>query len=247
MADWRDYPTIRAGEIGWLTEVDMIEIDRVMIEDLHITLIQMMENAGRNLARLIIDRYSPATATVLAGSGGNGGGGLVAARHLANHGVAVRVTTSRPRPELTPIPAHQLDIIERMAASGASVVIESEPQRSEVVVDALIGYSLKGAPRGLIADLITRTPVLGDIVVSLDTPSGVDVTNGSVPGVAVTADATLTLALPKIGLGGSAHTGDLYVGDISVPPGAYAPLGVAGVPDFGRGPIYRVIGVSDSD
>ena len=81
------YPTSSPEELGWLTATQMLEVDRIMIEDLEIELIQMMENAGRNLAQLILDRYNPDTVTVLAGSGGNGGGGLVAARHLANRGV----------------------------------------------------------------------------------------------------------------------------------------------------------------
>ena len=73
------YPEVSADELGWLDEPQMVEVDRVMIEDLGIELLQMMENAGRNLATLIIDRFAPGSVTVLAGSGGNGGGGLVAA------------------------------------------------------------------------------------------------------------------------------------------------------------------------
>jgi NAD(P)H-hydrate epimerase len=49
----------------------------------------MMENAGRNLADLALRRFSPSTVVVLAGSGGNGGGGLVGARYLANRGATV--------------------------------------------------------------------------------------------------------------------------------------------------------------
>jgi NAD(P)H-hydrate repair Nnr-like enzyme with NAD(P)H-hydrate epimerase domain len=37
----------------------MREVDRAMIEDLHIELVQMMENAGRNLAELAIARFKP--------------------------------------------------------------------------------------------------------------------------------------------------------------------------------------------
>ncbi|MFW6034295.1 MAG: NAD(P)H-hydrate epimerase, partial [bacterium] len=70
-----------------LTADQMREIDRIMIDELHIDLIQMMENAGRSLADLAQRRYAPADAVVLAGPGGNGGGGLVAARHLANRGI----------------------------------------------------------------------------------------------------------------------------------------------------------------
>jgi len=42
-----------------LTTEQMREVDRVMVEDLHIELVQMMENAGRSLAGLAIDRFSP--------------------------------------------------------------------------------------------------------------------------------------------------------------------------------------------
>jgi NAD(P)H-hydrate epimerase len=72
------HPTIHRDDVAWITEADMIEVDRVMIEDLHIEQVQMMENAGRNLARLALDLATPARVAVAAGSGGNGGGGLVA-------------------------------------------------------------------------------------------------------------------------------------------------------------------------
>lgn len=67
-------PTVLAGEIVWLSEADMVEVDRVMIEDLHIELVKMMENAGRILAQLTLELFSPAPAVVVAGSGGIGAG-----------------------------------------------------------------------------------------------------------------------------------------------------------------------------
>jgi NAD(P)H-hydrate epimerase len=67
----------------------MVEVDRAMIEDYHIELIQMMENAGRNLAHLARTRFlsgNPRGREIVAlvGNGGNGGGALVAARRLHN-------------------------------------------------------------------------------------------------------------------------------------------------------------------
>jgi NAD(P)H-hydrate epimerase len=228
------YPTVTADDIGWLTEAQMIEVDRVMIEDLHIELIQMMENAGRNLARLAIDLAAPSTVTVYAGSGGNGGGGLVAARHLANAGVDVSVVLSRSPADFKVVPHHQLDIITRMG-----VPVLDSPRSSDVALDALIGYSLKGAPRGRTADLITALPGHSGTVISLDAPSGLDVSTGQTPGVVVRAAATLTLALPKSGLRSETTVGDLYLADISVPPSVFADLGVIS-PDFSKAQILRI-------
>src|SRR5262249_58370637 len=96
----------------------MRAVDRAMVEDLHIELVQMMENAGRNLAELAITRFAPDSVTVLAGPGGNGGGGLVAARHLANRGCQVQGVLSQPR-RLTPGPAHHAHILARMGVTLA--------------------------------------------------------------------------------------------------------------------------------
>ncbi|MEO8264566.1 MAG: NAD(P)H-hydrate epimerase [Ilumatobacteraceae bacterium] len=181
-------------------------------------------------------RFRPRTVTVLAGSGGNGGGGLVAARHLANAGVDVSVALGQPPNALAPVPSHQYDIIERI---GVSVI--DEPARADVVIDAQIGCSLRGAPRGRIGELVERIGDLGDRVVALDTPSGMDVTTGSVPGVAVTADLTMTLGLPKIGLRGQDRVGELYLADISIPPSVYAAIGVGPAPDFTSSSILRVL------
>jgi NAD(P)H-hydrate epimerase len=231
-----DYPTARPDEIGWITEAQMIEVDRVMVEDLRIELIQMMENAGRSLAQLIIDRLNPRAVTVLAGSGGNGGGGLVAARHLANRGIDVTVTLAVAHDALSPVAARQFDILRRMG-----VPERAEPRHADVVIDALIGYSLRGAPRGRSAELIERIGDVGDRVVALDNPSGVNVTDGSVLGAAVRADMTMTLALPKIGLRESAQVGQLYLADISVPPSVYEAMGVGPAPDFTTSTIIGVL------
>lgn len=203
-----------------LTADQMREVDRVMVDDLHIGLIQMMENAGRNLADLAQHRYLPAEVVVLAGPGGNGGGGLVAARHLANRGVQVRVVLASEDPKL-PAVKRQLDILRRM-----DVPLSAEPpDHSDLVVDALLGYSLRGNPHGRAASLIAWANAGSTPVLSLDTPSGLDVTTGAAATPCIRADATLTLALPKLGLVGSPQVGELYLADISVPAQVYARFG----------------------
>ena len=85
----------------------MAEVDRLMIEEYHISLLQMMENAGRCLAVLARDRFlegnpSGKRMMILAGSGGNGGGALVCARRLHGWGAEVEVYTSTPREQMKP-------------------------------------------------------------------------------------------------------------------------------------------------
>ena len=214
-------PEIPLAAVPAVTVDQMREVDRIMVEDLLIELVQMMENAGRNLAQLAIERFHPASVVVLCGPGGNGGGGLVAARHLANRGVLSSVALSNPD-RLAPVPAHQLEIVEHM---GVPVLPEPEP--ADLVIDALIGYSLMGDPHERTADLIGWANEADAPVLALDTPSGLDVTTGRPATPCVTATATMTLATPKIGLLDPTQVGELYLADISVPPAIYERLGLS--------------------
>src|SRR5208337_1047865 len=57
-----------------------------------ISLLQLMENAGRNIAEEIISRFPKGKkVTIFCGLGGNGGDGFVAARHLLDAGYRVTV------------------------------------------------------------------------------------------------------------------------------------------------------------
>jgi NAD(P)H-hydrate epimerase len=212
--------TVEGRDVPALTADQMREVDRAMVEDLHIELIQMMENAGRSLAQLAIARFAPVRVTVLAGPGGNGGGGLVAARHLLNRGCTVAVTLSDPD-GLTVVPAHQADIL-----GGMGAVMTQRPAPADLVVDALIGYSLRGDPTGQAATLIEWANQQPAPILALDTPSGLDVTTGVAGTPHIQATATLTLALPKIGLIDSSAVGELFLADISVPAIVYQRMGL---------------------
>jgi NAD(P)H-hydrate epimerase len=206
--------TIPWSHIPALTAEQMGEVDQVMVSDLRIELVQMMENAGRSLAELAMGLFTPASVTVLAGNGGNGGGGLVAARHLANRGVQVGVVVARQ--DLAGVADHQLDILRRM-----EIALRDEPGAGDLVLDAIIGYGLRGDPRGRAADLIEWANGVEAPVLALDTPSGLDVTTGQARSPCIRADATMTLALPKIGLRRAPEVGRLFLADISVPPRVY--------------------------
>ncbi|QAU11907.1 NAD(P)H-hydrate epimerase [Halorubrum sp. BOL3-1] len=217
---------------------EMRAVDRVAVEDVGLDLPRMMEHAGRGLAEAVLDRRGSGPVAVLAGNGGNGGGGLACARHLANRGLSVRVVLDRDPAEVDGVTAEQLRMLTAMnvpveAVGGVGSGSDIDASLDGVVVDALIGYGLSGAPRGPAAELIAAAADAAGPVVSLDVPSGVDATTGEAPGAAVDPDVTATLALPKTGL--AAVGGDLRLVDLSIPATVYGRVGVEYDDPFGDG------------
>jgi NAD(P)H-hydrate epimerase len=212
----------------------MREIDRIAMEETGPNLFQMMENAGRNLAEMTLEclgaDWRQARIVVLAGTGGNGGGGIVAARHLANHGASVELCLATPD-KLGEIPAWQHKIFR---STGGKEVSPRDLDKIAVVIvlDALIGYSLQSAPRGVFADLIAWANCTGAPILSLDVPSGMDSTTGDTPGEFIQATWTMTLALPKTGLA-SGKAGQVVLADIGIPQETYRRIGLTYVPPFG--------------
>lgn len=246
-------PSISACDIPSLTTAQMIAVDRAMMEDYRIDLPRMMENAGRALASITRTKFLKGKERarkiiVLAGAGGNGGGALVAARHLHNWGGNVTVLLAQSRSAMTPTAAHQLEILDRMGVrvfmSDRFCESRMESNFADLIIDGIIGYSLRGAPHGSTATLIRAVNASLSPVVALDVPSGVDAGTGDISDPAIVAEATLTLALPKKGLLDAAaakYVGELYCADISVPPALYKKYLSKHVPPiFSESAIIRV-------
>ena len=240
--------------IAWLTRAQMVEVDRAMIEDFHIELMQMMENAGRALARVARERFlggDPGSkqVIVMAGPGGNGGGALTCARRLAGWDAHVSVFLAAPASDFTPVPAHQLDILGRIGIEINDASALASSAAAALVIDGVIGDSLSGAPRGAAATLIEWANDQSAPILALDVPSGVDASTGTVYQPAIRAAATLTLALPKEGLRSpeaATNVGELYLADIGVPPELYARMKppVAVGPIFAQDDVVRVLAAS---
>jgi len=238
---------MQALEIPSLSTAQMREVERLLVEEYQIEPRQTLENAGRSLALLakqllgndLVDR----PLVVLAGRGHNGGGGLVAARHLLNWGAWVQVLLTHPPDVYTGVTAHQLAILQAMDAPLAWAEEGWELPLADLVIDAIIGCGLRGEPTGKARDLIQLANSSHAPILSLDAPSGLDTSSGHLATPSILAAATMTLALPKMGLisePGISACGDLYLADISVPPQLYARLGFAVPPLFARDPIVPI-------
>ncbi len=187
--------------------------------------LQLMENAGKNVSDQIATRFKPTKTkvAVFCGLGGNGGDGFVAARHLLSHGFSVEVLLAGKRDEISDKEAQTN--LKALREFKAYLVINEVYDSSlipnikaDVVVDALLGTGLNGAPRPPIRQLVAKINKTEAFCIAVDVPTGINSDSGEVFGEAVEADLTITFHKPKPGLAtAKEYTGEIVVGNIGLP------------------------------
>lgn len=239
----------------------MREIDRIMTEELGVDLLQMMELAGSHLAELTLGLFGSlvrkAPVLVLAGGGNNGGGALSAARHLTNRGANVSVLTVGEKKRMKPAPLHQRKTLLALGIPvfqfneiGESDEMEALLGGASVLVDGVIGYGLQGDLDQAPLQVVSAMNRLHLPIVSLDVPSGFEMSGGVLRGPCVRASATLALALPKTGIlsdTGRKVAGRLFLGDIGVPDNAYRRIGTNPGVLFADGRILEISFLQEGD
>ena len=187
--------------------------------------LQLMENAGRSVADEIASRFKPneARVAVFCGSGGNGGDGFVAARHLTCLGFKVDVILAGSSSKIVDNEARRnwlalqtlKNTITLHEVYDSTLIPKVE---AEVVVDALLGIGLKGTLRPPILQLVEKINEMKAFCVSVDVPTGINSDSGEVLGEAVKADVTVTFHKTKPGLAkAKEYTGEIIVRDIGLP------------------------------
>ncbi len=212
--------------IVYVTAEEMRKMDNATIQEFHVDVLMLMENAGRATAALAKQMLRETTfgkrVACLVGGGNNGGDGMVAARHLANWGAEVNVIVATTKDRMKDVPLGQLHILEKM---GIPILLEDYNLRDyDLLIDGLIGYGLEGNPRDKVAVMIKDANASGRPILALDLPSGMNATTGEAYDPCIKATATITLALPKTGFltpGASPYIGSLYLADISIPQKVY--------------------------
>jgi NAD(P)H-hydrate epimerase len=218
-----------APDIPFVSVEQMRAVNRLMVDVYGITLRQTMENAGRNVARAARRLFlggdpQGKRIVVLAGIGGTGGGGLVAARRLIGWGAEVEIWLTALREDYEREADHELRTLEVMQARVRGPELEPRLDGA-VLIDALTGLGLSGAPKGRVAELIRAANASGVPILAVDVPSGVEANSGEVHDPSIKAAATVTIALPKRGMRDEEarqYVGDLYVADVGVPSAIYA-------------------------
>lgn len=187
--------------------------------------VQLMENAGRSVAAEIFSRFSAdnTRVVVFCGTGGNGGDGFVATRHLISQGFKVEIILAGRLKDIVDDAVlknwRALESLKEFfvlrGVLDSSLVPDVD---AEVVVDALLGIGLKGPLRPPILQLVRKINRMKAFRVAVDVPTGIDADTGKALGDAVKADLTVTFHRKKLGLAkAKKYTGELVVKDIGLP------------------------------
>ncbi|KTS28611.1 hypothetical protein NS228_15035 [Methylobacterium indicum] len=186
--------------------------------------LDLMRRAGAAVAARARAMTGSGPILVLCGPGNNGGDGFVAARLLAEAGIAVEVALLGDREALRGDAA-------AAAAEWTGPVSEAagaEPAGFSLVIDALFGVGLSRPLDGAAAALVARVNGSGVPVLAVDVPSGLDGDTGAPRGPVVNATATVTFVRKKPGhllLPGRRLCGPVTVAEIGIPEAVLAEIG----------------------
>jgi len=189
----------------------------------------MMENAGKGVARIILEQYSGFvnnSCLGLIGPGNNGGDCLIALEQLAKAGWSVTAILSHPR--------SQCPLLERFIISGGSLhvapieenVVTEIVSSAGLILDALLGTGIRlplSPEFSELLEAVKATPQLPPVI-ALDCPSGVDCDSGRAAEETLQADLTICIEACKQGLlqfPASVCTGKLDLVQLDLPPSAY--------------------------
>lgn len=199
-----------------ITRQQMEEVDRLVPERYGLNAGKLMEHAGYQLAEFVRENFSDQKISFYIGKGHNGGDGLVAARRLKQWGFDVELVPVTE--QLEGVVAEEFETLQEL---DVDIVEEAS---GEAAVDALIGYSLEGAPRPPF-DRFVDSVNGHETVVSVDIPTGVDADTGEKLEPHVEPEYTVTFGLPFQGMN-EQNSGEVWVADISIPPQVYGELGM---------------------
>ncbi len=199
----------------------------------------LMENAALRIAEVLQQHFEldpPKRIVIVCGKGNNGGDGMALARHLSNIGFQVQVFLLAEPSELKGDAATNYKVAVNIGIPIQPIVSSEqlpqliEPlQSADLVVDALLGTGITGEVRGLYAEVIPLITHHASRILSVDIPSGINSDTGEICGVAVRADATVTLGAVKLGLmlfPGADYAGDLFVGSLGIPDSLLTKLNI---------------------
>lgn len=210
-----------------LTAKQAKDIDILARDKFDISTLILMENAGRSVAEEVIGKLGQKKrVAIFCGRGNNGGDGFVAARHVLVSGIKPDIFLAGRISEVEDEAKTNLEILLKLKQKIIEVgkenlhLVKHKISKYALIIDALLGVGLQGEVRGIYRDLIAIINTSKAYVISVDIPSGLDVTTGEVLGCCVKANKTVTFVARKRGMvlaDGPKHCGKVIISDLGVP------------------------------
>ncbi len=182
-------------------------IDEYVIENQGVEGFELMQRAAAAAFRQLVREWPQASPLVVfCGGGNNGGDGYLVAAAARRHGIRVRCVAVKDPGKLK---GDAASAYNKARADGVS--IDAWDQISErdrkalftsagLIVDAMLGTGVKGAPREPVASIIEACNQASAPILAIDIPSGLDATTGVTEGAVIHAAVTVTFIALKSGL-----------------------------------------------
>ncbi|GHD65499.1 bifunctional NAD(P)H-hydrate repair enzyme [Luteimonas padinae] len=184
---------------------------------------ELMRRAGAAGWRALLEHWPQARRIVVAcGPGNNGGDGYVLALHALQAGREVRALHADGHPPRSALARRACAAF--VDAGGVAAAADAALPECDLVVDAMFGIGFDGRADDATSAMLAALAGCGADVLALDVPSGVDASNGSVPGIAVRATRTLQFIADHAGLATGAaldHVGALAMAPLGLPEGSF--------------------------
>ncbi|RBW48370.1 NAD(P)H-hydrate dehydratase [Marinobacter sp. F3R11] len=204
-------------------------IDQYIIERQGVDGFELMQAAARAAFRRLVGHWPEVERLlVLCGAGNNGGDGYLVAAKAVSQGLTVRCIAVAPTERLG---GDARKAWQKAVADGVEVQeladldepgLASVFESAELIVDAMLGTGVSGAPKEPFASVISRCNRSGLPVLAVDLPSGLNVTSGAAEGEVIQAALTVTFIGRKLGLytgQGAAVCGDVIVETLNADAG----------------------------
>jgi hydroxyethylthiazole kinase-like uncharacterized protein yjeF len=229
--------------IPFASREQIAELDALLVEKFNIPLDKIMDTAGLRVAEFVREHFRFAHhILVFCGRGNNGGDGIAAARYLQEFGYEPKIILIEG--ELKPLVVKQLELADEYQIPILTLEEYREHimiDKYDIVIDSLIGHGLNGPPRGEVEQAIlaiNEAHLYNIPILSIDVPSGMDSDEGPIYEPHTQATHTISMALPRKGLG---TQGEVFVADIGVPQEAYKLIDIPEKEYFSEAKILPVI------
>ena len=203
-----------------------------MAEEIGISKLILMENAGLQLANIIQKQYSKNKSKnilIVCGSGNNGGDGLVCARHLIQFADEITICLLNINGKLKANEVKKnwnlirgikkIKKMEIFQNKNFTKEFENEINKSDIIIDALFGTGLHGKLNNQVAFVMNQINKSEKSIVAVDIPSGLNPLDGSIANDVIIAELTVTFHKSKTGLLQREEiTGKIIIVDIGIPP-----------------------------